>query len=540
MPYRNLLFIAACLSLLAPGQPGWATEGCLACHDDMTQGLAPGHQVTERSCSICHSGDPVATQLPAAHTGLVAFPGNLENAAQACGTCHPAQLASVFASPMHTGTHMVKITRRVFGQPLTADANHTLQGLSDTPADSLLRKLCASCHLGREKTQHRHDVTHDQGGGCLACHLNRHPKGKHPELTVKVEDGRCFGCHSRSSRVALNYAGLAETDATSPTQTSTRLARLADGRLLEHRPADAHHQVGMSCIDCHTGNGLMGAVADADRQDQSVDIACSDCHDNQNPRIRLANWPVQHHGMLRRIPFPAATGQEFLTTANGTPLWHIEVRGDALLLHTKLAGQRRSIPPYLAADHTEQSEHARLTCNACHAQWAPQCYACHLDYSPDEPQWDHMERKITPGRWSQQRAGIRNDLPPLGVTATGDITTFVPGMIMSVHHPDFEAPLFRRLFGSLSPHTTGPARRCASCHQSPVALGLGEGELEHRAGQWLFHPAYGTLQDGLPADAWTTLEARHPGPGTYPDDRSFNGEELRRILNSGRDMHPLE
>ena len=175
MPYRNLLFIAACLSLLAPGQPGWATEGCLACHDDMTRGLAPGHQVTERSCSICHSGDPVATQLPAAHTGLVAFPGNLENAAQACGTCHPAQLASVFASPMHTGTHMVKITRRVFGQPLTADANHTLQGLSDTPADSLLRKLCASCHLGREKTQHRHDVTHDQGGGCLACHLNRHP-----------------------------------------------------------------------------------------------------------------------------------------------------------------------------------------------------------------------------------------------------------------------------------------------------------------------------------------------------------------------------
>jgi hypothetical protein len=506
----------------------------------MTGGLARGHQFVERSCSTCHGGDPEATQLPAAHTGLIGFPGNLDNVAETCGNCHPAQVASIFYSPMHTGTHMVSITRRVFGEKLPAEGKQTLQALSHTPADSLLRKLCASCHLGKAKTRHRLDVTHDQGGGCLACHLNEHPAGAHPELTVKVEDGRCFGCHSRSSRIALNYAGLAETDAASRKQAHTRLARLADGRLVEHRPADVHHQAGMSCIDCHTGSGLMGALAGADRQDQAVDIACNDCHNNQHQRITQANWPGQHRGMLKRIPFPVKDGQEFLTTANGTPLWHIEVGDDELVLYQKLTARRQTIPQYTLHEHNLLTEHIRLDCNACHAQWAPQCYECHLSFSPDEPQWDHIEQQTTPGQWSQQLAGIRNDLPPLGVSATGDITTFVPGMIMSVHHPDFAPPLFRRLFGALSPHTTGPARNCASCHRSPVALGLGEGRLENQAGQWLFRPAHGSLQDGLPADAWTTLGAQHPGSGTYPNDRSFSGEEIRRILNNWHNAPPAE
>jgi hypothetical protein len=290
----------------------------------------------------------------------------------------------------------------------------------------------------------------------------------------------------------------------------------------------------MSCIDCHTGDGLMGVLANTDRQDRSVDISCSDCHDNQNPRVTLANWPDRYRGMLDRIPFPVTARQEFLTTGNGTPLWHVEVRNDELLLHLKLAADTRAIPAYTSRDHGYGDEHARLSCNACHAQWAPQCYACHLSFSPDDSQWDHVERQFTPGLWSQRQAGIRNGLPPLGVTATGDITPFVPGMIMSIDHPDFTAPLFRRLFGALSPHTSGPARACDSCHRSPVALGLGEGRLENAAGQWSFHPERQALQDGLPADAWTTLDAEHPGRGTYPNDRSFNAGEMRRILNNWR------
>ena len=527
---HSLAIFTTTFALLVTIQACRASEACLTCHADMQQDLTSAHRLDTQPCTRCHAGDAGATTLPAAHAGLIAFPGNLDNAQQACGDCHPARVASVTASPMHTGTHMVQITRRVFGETQTGDDTATLQSLSDSPADSLLRKLCASCHLGQNKRAHRLDVTRDRGGGCLACHLNQHPQGAHPRLTARVEDGRCFGCHSRSSRIALAYAGLAEVDAA--TATTTPRARLADGRLVEHRPADIHHQAGMACIDCHTGTGLMGALPTAARQDQSVDIACNDCHDNRHPRATPADWPAQHRGMLKRIPFAYTPDQPFLTTAHGTPLWHIEVKADRLLLHSKLSRQRRVIPSDMVAAHTLKKEHARLDCNACHSQWAPQCYSCHLGYTPSEHQWDHVERRPTPGQWSQQQAQIRNDLPPLGVTATGRIAPFVPGMILSIDHPDPTVPPFQRLFGSLAPHTTGPARSCGSCHANPVALGLGEGRLVQQAGQWRFHARHPALADGLPGDAWTTLGAAQPGSGSYPGDRSFNQEELVHILNS--------
>lgn len=512
----------------------WAGDSCIACHRESTNGLAGGHLFTQHPCTACHGGNGNAASPADAHSGLEAFPGNLDNAAGTCGNCHPAQLASVTVGVMHTGKHMVQTTRRVFGQQIRAEDIHSLQALSDTPADSLLRKLCAGCHLGQSKTQHRHDVSLDRGGGCLACHLNGYPADGHPVLTARVEDGRCFGCHSRSSRIALSYAGLAETDPVLSGKGQAGLSRLLDGRVVEHRPTDVHHQAGMSCIDCHTGAGLMGALPDPKHRDTPVDIACSDCHHNGNPRIVFGNWPQQHRGMLDRIPFESSDNQVFLTTTNGTPLWHIETADDQYLLHLKLSGETRRIPQFRTQDHVYRDEHERLACDACHAQWAPQCHECHLEYSAYGRQWDHVEQKATPGVWSQRQGLIRNDLPPLGVTANDVITSFVPGMIMSVEHPEFSAPLFRRLFARLSAHTTGAARRCESCHRSSVALGLGEGDLYQQNGRWMFSPTQPPRQDGLPADAWTTLEADKPAGSTRPVDRSFNREEIRRILNNWR------
>lgn len=536
---RRFQFFLIIVLTLVPGLCCIAGENCTTCHGNIATGLADSHRFIQRPCTGCHGGIGNADNIADAHDGLEPFPGNLDNAAAACGSCHPAQVASVTASAMHTGTDMVQITRRAFGQETTADDRHSLQSLSQSPADSLLRKLCAGCHLGLQKTRHSHDVTRDRGGGCLACHLNDYAPDEHPALTLGIEDGRCFGCHSRSSRIALSYAGLAETDTASHGNKPASLSRLLDGRLVEHRPADSHHQAGLSCIDCHTGAGLMGMPANRTGEGAAVDIACTDCHDNRNPRIRYDDWPQQYRGMLERIPFKAAADQRFLVTANGTPLWHIEIRNDVYVLHLKQTAETRVIPPYRAQVHTLQNEHERLTCNACHARWAPQCYECHLDYSADEMQWDHVEQKPTAGLWTQRQGLIRNDLPALGVAANGEITGFVPGMIMSVDHPDYSEPLFSRLFGSISAHTTGPARSCESCHVSSVALGLGEGSLNKLDGRWIFTPEFPALQDGLPADAWTTLEANTPASGTRPHERSFNREEIHRILNSWRgDIHP--
>ena len=341
-----------------------AGSGCLDCHRDMQQGFNAAHAAFAENCVQCHAGDATAASEATAHRGLIAFPGDMDSARQVCGDCHADKVDGVTHSLMHTGKGMVSTTRRVLGEPVDRPGHNDLQHLTHSPADSLLRKLCASCHLGQNKTAHRLDATLDRGGGCLACHINDQSSRTHPALTAQVSDARCFGCHSRSSRISLNYAGLAET-----ATTATNTYRLADGRAVEFRPADRHHTAGMACIDCHTEKGLMGTATPSppSNQKQAVDIRCEDCH-RITRTISPKQWPAAYRALRSRIPYPVKVGTRIPVTANGTPLWHIELQGNSAWLHRKLAGDRLLIPPYRDSEHPLAQEHHRLTCTVL---WMP-------------------------------------------------------------------------------------------------------------------------------------------------------------------------
>jgi hypothetical protein len=136
----------------------------------------------------------------------------------------------------------------------------------------------------------------------------------------------------------------------------------------------------------------------------------------------------------------------------------------------------------------------------------------------------------------------------LGEAGGEVVDTFVPGMVMTLDRnlkpggaPD---TVFRRLFAPIAAHTTQrQARSCVSCHNGPVALGLGKGELRfdpgpqvaNRQGQWRFKPLRPALpQDGLPEDAWTGfLAARSDMVSTQPGARPFGVAEQQRILTVG-------
>jgi hypothetical protein len=105
-------------------------------------------------------------------------------------------------------------------------------------------------------------------------------------------------------------------------------------------------------------------------------------------------------------------------------------------------------------------------------------------------------------------------------------------MISTIDHPAWENPRFRRLFALFDPHTSGRSRSCDSCHASSVALGLGEGALTRGENGWSFHPAQPALGDGLPADAWTSLEGAPSGGATRIGNRPLDPGELRRILDA--------
>jgi hypothetical protein len=538
MPSR-LPFVAALLVVaMTPARaiaadPGTSVNGCAQCHSEEQRGFNPSHAFAADNCSACHAGNPASSTEAEAHHGLIAFPGDLATAGRACGSCHANRVSGVAGNLMQTGHGIVQKTRAVLDGSPADDQPANFQALGNSVADSMLRKQCASCHLGQPKRVHALDPTRDRGGGCLACHINDHPADAHPALTSRVEDGRCFGCHSRSGRISLSYAGLAEIPP--PEDAGERPAlRLADGRPVERLPADVHYLAGMGCIDCHTSIGLMADAGDASHQREAVDIACGDCHGNENPRVAMRDWPRELAGMKKHVPFAAEAGSPFLTTKkHGTPLWHIELRDDGAWLHTKNTGRVLRIPDPSPAQHAGDSTHERLTCAACHSQWAPQCHGCHMEYDAGGEQWDHIDRAVTPGRWSDRFWHADNGLPPLGINDRDRIEVFVPGMIMTIAHPAWERAKFLRRFAPLSPHTTGRSRSCASCHQSSKALGLGEGVVVNEGDAFSFAPRHDLLQDGLPADAWTNTDHSLGGQTPLPGQRPFNLAEMTRILGAG-------
>ncbi len=519
---------------------GHLPQGCIACHEPARKGFTDAHRFGEILCTPCHDGRPDAGTKEDAHSGLIAFPGNLSNADRTCGRCHADHVKAVQVSPMATGAGIVASTRELFTEPPGTGQTATLSGLGFSPADVLLRKLCASCHLHQDKSSHSLDPTTDRGGGCLACHINDYPKGAHPALSVRVSDARCFGCHSRSSRISLNYAGIAEVEPpASQRPDPSTLGRLDDGRLVEFLPPDIHHRAGMSCIDCHTSRGVMGMERPERGADPGPDILCIDCHENRSARLELDTWPEKLEGQIKRIPFALLQDQKFLTTKRrGTPLWHIEIRATEKWLHRKQDPGRLPIPPLTRPSHPYTAEHGRLSCSACHSAWAPQCYGCHTTYDSNGNQWDHLAKKTTAGKWTEERWNVFNGPPPLGVTPNNRIVPVVPGMIMTLAHPGLETTIFRRRFAPIAPHTTGSARSCDSCHRSSLALGLGRGRLQKTDGRWTFIPALTRLGDGLPADAWTSLKGRLETGSPSDGARPFNTDELYRILDAIPEPNP--
>ena len=165
-----------------------------------------------------------------------------------------------------------------------------------------------------------------------------------------------------------------------------------------------------------------------------------------------------------------------------------------------------------------------------------------------------MDDEDVRGAWKEASGPFSAEPPTLGVRRRTPragqspevIDTFVPGMILTIDKPAAGrgtlATVFRRLYARIEPHTTRrEARSCTSCHNDPIAIGYGRGELRFERlpgdgrGRWRFSPASARLsQDGLPADAWIPFVGTRRGMVSTRDDvRPVSVEEQRRILAVG-------
>ncbi len=543
-------------------------EGCVLCHDNV-QGLGKAHDPSAIGCYSCHGGNPYTLGKKLAHKEMRLIPGNLSDAMLSCGTasCHPDIPGRVDKSIMTTMSGVVTVDRFVFGETDSLAALAHIKNIGYSAADQHLRDLCANCHLGHPKTELGPVTQLSRGGGCNACHLNYSDSAlatlaqaeawgnsvlHHPQLSLDITDGHCFGCHSRSGRIATNYEGWHETLLDKENIPDTGKYRvLEDERVFEYIRDDVHHKVGMSCIDCHTSYELMGDNKLYAHKEEQVKIKCEDCHFLEQPGLLgYQGLDAESKKIIAQRNWQVENTRFIVGSESGLPMvnaW-IDSNGQAFM-RTKLRDTLFALKSPLPVC-SEGKSHRALSCESCHSSWVPQCIGCHNTFDPEIQGFDMLGYKEKKGSWIEHVGRFMADAPVLGIIedkqGNGKVMTFTPGMVLSIDKTGFkeeqngQQQIFRRLYSPVSTHTTTmEGRSCKSCHLDPLAIGYGRGELVYDvssgAGKWIFRNKFALNDiDNLPEDAWIGfLSESHGMAATRENARPFNLQEQKAILVVG-------
>lgn len=541
-------------------------ETCLDCHTN-TKGYSNYHNPELIGCTSCHLGNKNESDKDKSHEGMILIPGNLSDAEQTCGKCHPEELRKINNSLMTTNSGLVAVDKFVFGEADSPDYQYHIKDLGFSPADKHLRDLCANCHLGAQKTEFGAIGQLSRGGGCNACHLNysedaikdldtylASDKTKlplaHPSTDIFVTNEHCFGCHSRSSRISTNYEGWQETLLDEEDiENSTKFRVLDDKRVYLHKQEDIHFTKGLLCIDCHSSHEVMGNGKLYTHEEQAVTLQCSDCHYKEKPNTMPFDSLDTESGLVFLHRAYSHTDKPILKVEkDGHPLVNtfVDSLGNAFLIGKK-DGQLHEIKPQpdiCSRDHA----HKNVSCSTCHSSWTSKCIGCHNQFDADEKMaYDLLDKKYVEGQWKEYVAEFSSMFPAMGVRekeGKKHIEPAVPGMILTIDKGSFDGKKqgedvsFHRLYAPNSPHTTvKQVRDCKSCHANPESLGYGNGTLEFADKKWTFSPEYALNEnDNLPEDAWIPF-LENVGidvvNSTRTDFRPFNVNEQKTMLTVG-------
>jgi hypothetical protein len=539
-----LYFVYKEFSLERPEKIEITTSGrvdmCLFCHTK--ERLDPAHDATVIGCASCHLGDPLAIDKDKAHTGIVNNPGDLRVVRKTCGVegCHPTDVKKVVNSLMATNRGILGTLLYYWGESDSQDTELTVKDLIDSGETSLaldyFRKLCGTCHLWKQKNDLPGAATffNEKGGGCSACHFEsvqgfeRAPVTQsddrieeedpekefmHPLVTRTVEDDNCIRCHNRSGRIGLAYVGVFESEGYGTPYEKGGLSsrRMPGDRFYLELADDIHHRRGMSCIDCHTRDEIMGDGTSYAHYEEQLEISCEVCHSSDPGTTRKGNE-------LINLVYTEDNYQ--LVGKNNQKKYDLKV-------------PRQGVCDF--------KQHSRVTCEACHSTWVPQCYGCHAKRDKSKTHLDKLSLQETPGRWEEGRSYIRYRKPMLAIWKD-EVVVVTPGCQDIVSLIDasgnLEGSFNRFTMAAINPHTTQEkGRECVDCHVSTKTVGLGEGTLGIEDGQVFFRP----LNKGVDThsgttvgfDTFVTLDGTPLQFGSRPDLRPFNGAELSNILRVG-------
>ncbi len=411
---------------------------------------------------------------------------------------------------------------------------------------------CSACHVpySNEGFYEGGDPTIniEQPGHLLVHRLQATRKSKVTVGRVTysgIPTESCNSCHNRGKRIGVSYQGLMEFPYGSPYDTmGARQPPLHTKKYLFIKD-DLHHQIqsrpgnpsgGLLCQDCHTSIDMHGDGNIFGTTLAQVEIECTDCHGTTGAypwelplgygeefQQEIDPTPRGLAGELPDFMFFATEYDPedgYLLTARGNPFGNVVKRGARVILHSA-SGLDFQVPvlKQITLDETWRNINAKvamisvgkhmetLECYACHADWAPQCYGCHItvDYSKGKTDIDWIANANSrqpngltadaeigtnglrgPGKVSETRSYLRWETPTLGINGEGRVSPLMPGcqvmttvidkdgntVAQNVIWPTPEGPGLDH--AAVQPHTAGrKARSCESCHNNPKAMGYG-------------------------------------------------------------------
>ncbi|MFN3535425.1 MAG: hypothetical protein ACK4WB_08560, partial [Desulfatiglandales bacterium] len=244
---------------------------------------------------------------------------------------------------------------------------------------------------------------------------------------------------------------------------------------LELLPDIHHRKSGLDCIDCHNGQEVMGDGKRYDLLKDEVDTSCLSCHAQRDLENGPKEGPIGDLG-LKLVSLngrlQVKEGEIIRFSPKGYPLYNVVSTQKGLFLFRKSDGQPFQITSMKKEPYHHLRGHERLSCLACHSQWMPQCYGCHIAQR-EGLQWDWIRKEGSMPQWFERRDFMRFESPPLGLRngkvypISAHYVSFYDGVEGSRSRHDY--------FGlaSFDPHTTQKrSRTCSECHGDPKTYGL--------------------------------------------------------------------
>jgi len=494
---------------------------------------------------------------------MVRNPGDLRVVDKTCGQtgCHPDVAQRVTKSVMATNRGIIRIIQEQWLQQGEAKPPSSLMRAVDvsdlygkTPPQNLAidhyRKMCGGCHLWKKRGEGSTEVAR-RGGGCSDCHIvdepmeadRRNRMTHHPVMTTRIPSANCTKCHNRSARIGLSYFGQYESAGYGTPYEGRGLSKrsLSGNRFFLDLQSDVHFKkAGMECIDCHTAIGLMGDGQAYDTMKDQIDITCQACHSPAFCQIKTVDSLAGRLAVLNRR-VPGVLGKSVGRSKKGTPIYNLQKEDGRIIFYRKMDG----LPIEMTVSSPKKPHHLlkghdRLTCQACHAAWIPQCYGCHLTYRESKQQRDWITGEKSRGQWKESRSYIRFSRPALGIRNDLEIFPIAPCQVfVSVFDESGEYREDRSFrvmnLSAFDPHTTaGKSRTCLECHEDPKVIGLGEGILHQKDGHPVFRPTYDAMTQGMgfshPLDGYVNLDGQSLQTGFKNGVRPFGRAEINRIL----------